>query len=162
MSSTLKNLLFWVVLIVVGILIWNFSTNFQQRDTQIPFSQFMDELDKNNIEAVTIEGNYVSGTTRQQNKFRTFAPTQYDQLANQLIAKPRNITDSRDRTTPSEAASSPLTLPAGTGRPRVRRIWRSMSASYHMFSAPEAPAPMAMQSTAMAPMSVEASAVKMP
>ena len=38
MSSTLKNLLFWVVLIVVGILIWNFSTNFQQRDTPIPFS----------------------------------------------------------------------------------------------------------------------------
>ena len=47
MSSTLKNLLFWVVLIVVGILIWNFSSNFQQRDTPIPFSQFVcDRIDE--------------------------------------------------------------------------------------------------------------------
>ena len=27
MNSTLKSLLFWVVLVVVGVLIWNFSTN---------------------------------------------------------------------------------------------------------------------------------------
>jgi hypothetical protein len=33
----------------------------------------------------------------------------------------------------------------------VRRILASMSASYHMFSAPEAPAPTAMQNTATAP-----------
>ena len=71
--------------------------------------------------------------------------------ANQLIANPKNITDRIESTTPSEAASSPLTLPAGTGRPRVRRICWSMSASYHMFSAPEAPAPIAMHSTAIAP-----------
>jgi hypothetical protein len=45
-------------------------------------------------------------------------------------------------------ASSACTLPAGTGRPRVRRISRSMSASYHMFNAPDAPAPTAMHSTA--------------
>ena len=52
MSSTLKNLLFWVVLIVVGILIWNFSSNFQQRDTPIPFSQFVETLDKGDIDAL--------------------------------------------------------------------------------------------------------------
>jgi len=32
-------------------------------------------------------------------------------------------------------------------------MWESMSASYHMFKAPDAPAPMAMQRMAMAPSS---------
>ncbi len=87
MSSTLKNLLFWVVLIVVGILIWNFSTNFQQKDTQIPFSQFIEALDKGDIETATIEGNWVYGATRQQTKYRTYAPLQYEKLGNLLLEK---------------------------------------------------------------------------
>ncbi len=85
MSSTLKNLLFWVVLIVVGILIWNFSNSFQQRDTPIPFSQFVETLDKGDIDTATIEGNNVYGTTRQGTKYRTYAPPQYEQLGNRLI-----------------------------------------------------------------------------
>ena len=87
MSSTLKNLLFWVVLIVVGILIWNFSSNFQQRDTPIPFSQFVETLDKGDIDTATIEGNNVYGTTRQGTKYRTYAPPQYEQLGNKLITQ---------------------------------------------------------------------------
>ena len=44
-----------------------------------------------------------------------------------------------------------LTNPRGTGRAAVRAIWASISASYHILSAPEAPAPAAMQiSAAMA------------
>jgi cell division protease FtsH len=116
LSSTLKNLLFWVVLIVVGILIWNFSTNFQQRDTSIPFSQFMEELDKNNIEAVTIEGNYVYGTTRQQTKFRTYAPPQYDQLANRMIDKKVKVTADEPKASPWAAiiyAWAPLIIMIG-------------------------------------------------
>ena len=31
LNSTLKSLVFWVVLVVVGVIIWNFSTKFQQR-----------------------------------------------------------------------------------------------------------------------------------
>ena len=37
-------------------------------------------------------------------------------------------------------------MPDGTGRPLVRFMMRSISASNHMFSAPEAPAPIAMKS----------------
>ena len=45
MNSTLKSLLFWVVLVVVGVLIWNFSTKFQQHDQPITFSEFMSWAD---------------------------------------------------------------------------------------------------------------------
>ena len=42
-------------------------------------------------------------------------------------------------------------MPCGIGRLEVRDIIASMSASYHMFSAPDAPAPMAMNSNAVKP-----------
>ena len=45
-----------------------------------------------------------------------------------------------------------VSRPAATGRPRVRRMIRSISASYHMFSAPDAPAPTAIASSAAKPM----------
>ena len=41
--------------------------------------------------------------------------------------------------------------PAGIGRLAVRAISWSMSESYHMLSAPEAPAPTAIASSAIAP-----------
>ena len=40
MNSTLKSLLFWVVLVVIGVLIWNFSTKFQQHDQTITFTVY--------------------------------------------------------------------------------------------------------------------------
>ncbi len=71
--------------------------------------------------------------------------------ANQFSAMPISITENSDSTTPSARASALCTRPAGTGRPRVRRMAASMSASYHMLSAPLAPAPTAMQRMATAP-----------
>jgi cell division protease FtsH len=85
LNSTLKSLLFWMVLVVVGVLIWNFSTSFQTRDNPIAFSEFVEMLDKGEVQAVTIVGNEVSGTTKQNQKFRTYAPTQYSDLGNKLI-----------------------------------------------------------------------------
>ena len=50
---------------------------------------------------------------------------------------------------PKVSASSGVTRPRGMGRLAVRCMRASMSASYHMLSAPDAPAPTAMQSSAM-------------
>ncbi len=70
--------------------------------------------------------------------------------ANQLAAMPISITENSDRKMPRPSASPLCTRPAGIGRARVRRISPSMSASNHMLSAPDAPAPTAMHSTATA------------
>ena len=71
--------------------------------------------------------------------------------ATQLAISPRQSTEPSASTMPNERASSGLTNPRGTGRAAVRAIWASISASYHILSAPEAPAPAAMQiSAAMA------------
>ena len=52
---------------------------------------------------------------------------------------------------PKPSASPGAMRPNGIGRPAVRVISASMSASYHMFSAPAAPAPAAMQTSAANP-----------
>ena len=64
MNSTLKSLLFWMVLVVVGVLVWNFSTRFNTRDQTISFSQFMTQVESNQVSSATISGNEISGTLK--------------------------------------------------------------------------------------------------
>ncbi len=87
MNSTLKSLLFWIVLAIVVALIWNFTTSFQTRDNQIAFSKFIEHLDKGEVAKVTIVGNHVNGEMKQGTKFRTYAPPQYEGLGNKLIER---------------------------------------------------------------------------
>ncbi len=87
MNSTLKSLLFWMVLVIVGVLIWNFSATFQTRDTPLPFSKFIEQVDKGEVAQVTIIGNDVTGSNKQGNKFRTYVPPQYEGLGNKLIER---------------------------------------------------------------------------
>ena len=63
--------------------------------------------------------------------------------ANQLAASPSTITEKIDRPRPKASAASGSTRPEGTGRVLVRDMRASISASYHMLSAPDAPAPTA-------------------
>ncbi|PYR60243.1 MAG: cell division protein FtsH, partial [Acidobacteria bacterium] len=61
MNSTLKSLLFWMVLIVVGVLIWNFSTTFQRSESQMAFTEFLRHVDRGEVQNVTITGNDITG-----------------------------------------------------------------------------------------------------
>ena len=71
-----------MVLVVVGVLIWNFSTTLQNRDDEISFSQFLQDVRAKKVASVTLEGNDITGTLigssgNGQEKFRTYAPPQY-------------------------------------------------------------------------------------
>jgi cell division protease FtsH len=88
LNSTLKSLVFWMVLVVVAVAVWNFSNRFQTQSKSVAFSQFMAELDK--VEKVTITGQEITGIYRTQfsgETFHTYAPAQYEGLANRLIEK---------------------------------------------------------------------------
>jgi cell division protease FtsH len=89
LNSTLKSLLFWMVLVVVGVLIWNFSTKYQTRDHQLTFSEFMAAVDAGNVSSVVITGQEITGSTKDNpnQTFRLTAPTQYEGLANDLYKK---------------------------------------------------------------------------
>ena len=102
MNTTLRSLLFWMVLVVVGALIWNFSTSFQPRATEWDFSEFVRQVDAGQVARVTITGNEITGTTTSNESFRTYALPQYEGLANRLI--------DRDVTVEArEATASPWT-----------------------------------------------------
>ena len=71
--------------------------------------------------------------------------------ATTFTAIPISATDPAASMMPKVSAFSGATRPAGIGRFRVRDITASISRSYHMLIAPDAPAPTAMHSTAMKP-----------
>ena len=79
MNSTLKSLLFWMVLVVVAVLIWNFSANFNKGPQQIPFTTFLKEVADGKVAEVEITGNdikgkYVTGSAAGASAdFRTYA-----------------------------------------------------------------------------------------
>ena len=65
----------------------------------------------------------------------------------QLTRMPSVITEKNASVMPNASASGRVMRPRGIGRLAVRDIMASMSPSYAMLSAPEAPAPTAMQSS---------------
>ena len=65
MNSTLKSLLFWMVLVVVGVLIWNFSNAFAGKsETTWPFSQFMKAVEDDQVASVMMVGHEITGTLK--------------------------------------------------------------------------------------------------
>ena len=62
MNSTLRNLLFWMGLVVLGVVIWEFSSNLRPNDEEIKFSEFLERVDNRKVEGVVIVGNDVTGT----------------------------------------------------------------------------------------------------
>jgi cell division protease FtsH len=76
-----------MVLVVVGVLVWNFSTRFQAREQAVSFSTFMRQVDAGQVASVTIVGNEITGVLKSNETFQTHAPLQYEGLANKLDEK---------------------------------------------------------------------------
>ena len=104
MNSTLKSLLFWMVLVVVGVLIWNFSTDFNRGPQQIPFSTFLKQVETEKLPRSTITGNEITGSTTTGTPRRQRVPhlraAQYEGLANKLTEKGVIITAKTPTTSP--------------------------------------------------------------
>ena len=103
MNSTLKSLVFWMALVVVGVVVWNFSTKFQTSQKPLSFSEFMAAVDAGQVARVTITGNEITGVNKANENFRTYAPPQYEGLANRLIDR-NVVVSAREPTTSPWAA----------------------------------------------------------
>ena len=87
MNPSVRSFAFWMVLVVVVVLIWNFSTDFQSRDESVSFSEFIRMVDSGQVDSVTLAGNEVTGSTTSGESFRSFAPPQYEGLVNRLVER---------------------------------------------------------------------------
>ena len=100
MNSTVRSLVFWVVLVVVVVLIWNVSTQFQAADTAVDFSHFLRQVDAGEVSRVELAGNEISGTLTGGGTFRSYAPPQYEGLVNRLVERDVAVTAREAVTSP--------------------------------------------------------------
>jgi cell division protease FtsH len=87
LNSAVKSAVFWIVLLAIAVLVWNFSTTFQRKETPASFSEFVAWVDSGQVARVEITGNEITGTTKANESFRTYSPPQYEGLANRLIER---------------------------------------------------------------------------
>jgi cell division protease FtsH len=103
LNSTLKSLLFWMVLVVVGVLIWQFS-NFPSKHEPITFTKFLRHVQDGQVQSVVITGNEITGVLTSapppDNEFSTLAPASYERLGNLLDEKGVTITAKKETTSP--------------------------------------------------------------
>jgi cell division protease FtsH len=99
-SSTLKSLVFWVALFIVGVLIWNVSTKFQQHERRVSFSEFMSWVDAGSVARVEVVGQDVNGVTKGNETFHTYAPSQYEGLVNRLMERGVQVSSKEQTASP--------------------------------------------------------------
>ena len=74
MNSRIKNLLFWVVVGLFMILLFNlFSVPTHAPEEEVIFSDFMAQLDKGEITKVIIKSNHISGILKDGSRIRTYS-----------------------------------------------------------------------------------------
>ncbi|HUF46442.1 MAG TPA: ATP-dependent zinc metalloprotease FtsH [Vicinamibacterales bacterium] len=90
MNSTLKSLLIWMVLIVVGALIWQFQFSQQRPESELLFSVFRAHVRADQVAEVKFTGNRITGTLKPTGSestgraFRTFMPPNVEGLIEEL------------------------------------------------------------------------------
>jgi cell division protease FtsH len=94
-NSTVKQIVFWLVIILSGVLLWsvvrNNSTGVKERE--VNFSQFLSEVDQGKIKDVTVYGPEVRGNYNNEKAgFHTTVPPNYTDMYKSLRDKGVNIT----------------------------------------------------------------------
>ncbi len=94
MSSSTRNLLFWLVATLVLILFWNISGRIGEDETEVSFTQFMQQVEEDRVAEVTITGtgagSEITGTGVDGKAFRTFAP-EMEGLVPRLLDRGINV-----------------------------------------------------------------------
>ena len=95
MNSTVKQVVFWLVIVLSGVLLWQVvaKSNTGVKERAINFSQFMSDVNQGNVRDVTIIGQEVRGTYRDgKSGFNTTVPANYPDMIKQLSDKSVSIT----------------------------------------------------------------------
>ena len=94
MNSTVKTVVFWLVIVLSGVLLWQVvkSANSGAKERDFTFSEFLSNVDQNNVTEVTITGQEVHGKLKNDKSgFRTTVPASYPDMIKELRDKGVNI-----------------------------------------------------------------------
>jgi len=89
MNSRVKNLLFWVVVGLFMILLFNlFSVTPQVQEEEVIFSEFMAKLDNGEVTKVTIKANHISAILKNETRIKAYL-AEYPDLVK--VLRERNV-----------------------------------------------------------------------
>ncbi len=86
-----KSILFWIGLGIILIILWSLLQSPGAVQNKINFSNFLNDVEADNVAEVTIEGNEIKGAYLDGTKFKTVAPSQFDDLVKILREHKVNI-----------------------------------------------------------------------
>jgi len=93
-NSTLKTIIFWVVILISAVALWQVvkTANSGQKVQEINFSRFMSEVDQGTVKDVTLTGMEVKGKLADGSLFHTTVPANYPDMIKALQQKNVSIT----------------------------------------------------------------------
>lgn len=85
-----KNIIFWIAAGVTIIVLWSLLQSPGAIKKDVNFSEFLNDVEKNNVNEVTISGNQIKGKYTDGTPFKSVAPSQFDDLVK--ILRDHNVT----------------------------------------------------------------------
>jgi cell division protease FtsH len=85
-NSTFKTVILWVTLVAVAVVLWRMIQGGPNsgKDQEIAYTEFMSQLNQNNIADVTIEGNVARGKYRNGSMYHSVVPATNQNLLKAL------------------------------------------------------------------------------
>ncbi|MGB8987444.1 MAG: ATP-dependent metallopeptidase FtsH/Yme1/Tma family protein, partial [Candidatus Sulfotelmatobacter sp.] len=89
MNSTVKTVAFWLVIGLSALLLWEVIQQGRggQKDKEVNFTQFLNDVNQGNVHEVTIDGQQVHGKARDGSSFHTTVPANYPDMFKTLNDK---------------------------------------------------------------------------
>jgi len=86
LNDLTKNILLWVVIVIVLLLVFSRYMPTTGQPQQIAYSTFLDDVKDNRVESVTIQGDMIFGELKDKGQFKTYNPeTDYTALIGTLM-----------------------------------------------------------------------------
>jgi len=92
-NSTVKTVIFWLVIVISAFLLWQVvrTGSSGKQEKPINFSEFLSNVDQGNVSEVTINAQEVRGKFKDGNGFTTTTPVNYPDMIKALRDKGVNI-----------------------------------------------------------------------
>ena len=89
MNSTVKTVLFWLLIGVSALLLWEVVKGARdgQKDKDMTFSEFMANVDQSKVRDITVDGMQVKGKLTDNTGFHTTVPANYPDMIKKLQEK---------------------------------------------------------------------------
>jgi cell division protease FtsH len=86
LNDLTKNILLWVVIVIVLLLVFSRYMPTTGQPQQIAYSQFLDDVKDSRVDEVTLQGEQIFGKLKDKSEFKTYNPeTDYTALIGSLM-----------------------------------------------------------------------------